>query len=129
MKLLRWLIWIATGVFWCICVWLTHTGDVPPLPGPQGDKARHYLGYGALAGAWFLSYWAWKRSTKRAWLVVIGLGAVYAALDEITQPMFGRDCEFWDWMADMGGTLTAAASMTLSAWLISRALQKKAAAL
>jgi len=122
MKLLRWLVWGATGIFWIICVVLTHVRELPALPGPDYDKARHYLGYGALAGAWYLSYWIWRPATRWIWLIVLITGAAYGALDEITQPPFGRTCDFFDWLADMGGTLTAVIGMSAIAFVVRRFL-------
>src|SRR5205807_5855406 len=101
-------------------IYLTHVQMPPTLPGPSWDKAKHYLGYGALAGAWYLSYWLWRPTSRRIGLVVLALGAAYGALDEITQPPFGRTCDFFDWLADMGGTLTAIIGMSAIAYVVHR---------
>ena len=127
MRVIRWIVWAATGVFWTICVWLTHVAVLPPLPPPIPvyDKARHFLGYGALAGAWYLSYWVWKPQSTRIWLAVLVTSAVYGALDELTQPPFGRTCDFYDWLADMGGTATAIVAMTLISLAAARLISPK----
>jgi len=64
------------------------------------DKTLHFLAYGALAalvsvalaarGAWNIG---------RARFVFFSL-ALFAAVDEITQPMFGRAAELLDWVYD-----------------------------
>ena len=36
---------------------------------------------------------------------IVALLASYGAFDEVTQPIVGRDCDFWDWVADMAGIL------------------------
>lgn len=43
---------------------------------------------------------------------------VYAALDELTQPLVARDAEVLDWCADMAGT---AVGLLVAAWLAQRA--------
>jgi hypothetical protein len=39
--------------------------------------------------------------------VVLGIILAYAAFDEITQPLFHRDCEFGDWLADSSAGVVA----------------------
>ena len=85
---------------------LTHT---PPSDQPSpvwwlNDKILHTIGYTILG---FLTVWVigqarvgdrWRTSA----LSLAGL-LVYAAFDEMTQPLVGRTCEFSDWLADAGG--------------------------
>ncbi len=111
--MLRRTIWSLTGIFWGICVFLTHARFPEGPPGVPPDKVLHYLGYGALAGAWYLSALVWKPKWRWIWLAVLILGMSYGALDEITQPPFGRTCDFYDWLADLAGTVTAVVGMTV----------------
>jgi VanZ family protein len=34
--------------------------------------------------------------------------AIYGAFDEMTQPLFGRNCDWHDWSADLQGGLVGA---------------------
>lgn len=51
------------------------------------------------------------------WQRLLMIVGVYAALDELTQPLVARDAEVLDWCADMVGT---AAGLLVAAWLAQR---------
>ena len=69
-----------------------------PLHFPQSDKLMHLGEYGVLAALLFLP--------GLRPLPVLGLTAVYAALDEFHQSFVpGRDASPWDWAADVVGVL------------------------
>jgi VanZ family protein len=119
-KVPRWLIWGIAMAYWGMCFVLTHLYVPTILPGPTHDKIRHYLGYGGLGGAWFLSLWVWRPRARWIGVAVIVLGAIYGGLDEITQPAFGRTCDFYDWLADLGGTVTAVVGMILIQAIVPR---------
>lgn len=70
------------------------------------DKLEHTLAY---AGLGVLTGWAATSARRQPfirallqWTVAI---AVFAALDELTQPWVGRDCDLRDWCADVLGAL------------------------
>ncbi|MFM8495233.1 MAG: VanZ family protein [Planctomycetia bacterium] len=86
--------------------------SVPP------DKLIHFFAYGVLG---FLTGLVATEAGVgwRRWfpLVLVGIAA-FALLDETTQPMFGRDAEPFDWVADVVGAaagLCAAASLAAAA--------------
>lgn len=92
--------------YWLLMFSLTHwphmnLGNVPQ----NTDKVLHFTGY---AGFGFLiAVWV---STKRVFgprdfAAAFAVIFVYAILDELTQPLFGRDCEFLDAVADWIGGL------------------------
>src|SRR5215207_309084 len=99
--MLRRSLWTLTGLYWTLCFVLTHVQLPAGPPGPSYDKIKHYLAYGGLAGAWYLCLWASKPRFRWMWLAVVALGMSYGAIDELTQPLVGRACEFQDWLADM----------------------------
>jgi VanZ family protein len=79
------------------------------------DKLYHFTAYAILAGflatAWQLASGVLTaRHLRWVWIAV----AIFAALDEITQIPVGRDCDFWDWTADVIG---AAVGLLVFAWL------------
>src|SRR4051794_22513901 len=65
------------------------------------DKVYHFAAYGVLAGlvatTWQLAAGVLTpRHLSLTWAAI----AVMGALDEITQILVSRDCEFGDWAAD-----------------------------
>jgi VanZ family protein len=111
---IRWSLRIITATFWIICLILTHLPAPPEfLPAADHDKIRHYLGFGLLAGMLYLTIAiARPISSLRSFLGSIAIRVllilmIYAAVDEITQPPFGRTCDFFDWLADTAGAATA----------------------
>ena len=70
---------------------------------PPSDKTLHFVAYAILAGL----LWACARlrgmASLRATLTVMGVVAVWAAVDEVTQPFFYRAAEPLDWVYDMMG--------------------------
>lgn len=95
---------ICAGMFMVALV-ATH---VPPpkrhIPLLVHDKTLHVIGF-AVLGALV----AWRRAANPANLTgsaaarwYCGL-LLYAAADELTQPLTGRSCELYDWMADATG--------------------------
>ncbi len=70
----------------------------------DNDRAAHFLAYFGLAVLAFgLCRVAAKPHRVAPWL--IGLAA-FGAVDELTQPWFGRTAEWLDWTADLGGLTT-----------------------
>lgn len=56
-------------------------------------------------------------AARRRWLGLLAILGVYAALDELTQPLFARDAELLDWLADIGGS---ALGLLLAQWVLNR---------
>ena len=96
---------VLLAVYWVALFAGTHYPDVPQLAGDSSDKWLHglaFLGLSLLLSATM----APRRSlTWRRYLQVILMLGIYGAVDELTQPPFGRHCELSDWMADMTGAL------------------------
>jgi len=73
------------------------TNPPTPLHFENADKVAHLTEYAILAA-----------------LPVLGLTAVYAALDEVHQSFVpGRDASPWDWAADVAGVLLVLGLHTL----------------
>ena len=60
------------------------TAAAPPPAGPAAALLRRWL-------------------ASPHWLSLLAILATYAALDELTQPLFARDAELFDWLADRAG--------------------------
>jgi len=91
--------------YWILCFVLTHLPPSSALPEAPGlDKVMHFGGYsllGFLLSLYFLS----KHGSKKTWILrALGILAAYSVLDELTQPLVGRDFEVGDLFADsLGG--------------------------
>jgi len=107
MILLRRLILAALVLYWGFALTMTHMPHPPPI-GPQvSDKLIHFLAYGLLSGLLFLAMWMSRPNMRWLPLLVLGIVLAYAAFDELTQPLFHRDCEFGDWLADSAAGVIA----------------------
>ena len=111
---------IALGLFWLALFTGTHlppTTHIPMQPN-WGDKALHFSAYLLLA---LLLATVWElaggvltmRHLVFAWLAILA----YGAFDELSQMLVGRDCEFFDWIADATG-----AAIGLTIFVVLRSL-------
>jgi VanZ family protein len=98
--------------YWLLLFIGTHLPATTPfLPGRRFDKFYHALGFALLAvllaTTWTLTF---GRVTWRALGIILIALALYAVVDEVTQPIVGRASSLYDWLADMAG---AAAGMVV----------------
>ncbi|HXY36114.1 MAG TPA: VanZ family protein [Planctomycetaceae bacterium] len=87
---------------------------------PNTDKILHFTGnagFGFLIALWISTQRAFGR---REFAAAFGVIFFYAIFDETTQPLTGRDCEFFDAVADWCGGLAG-----LSAFLAFRAIFRR----
>jgi VanZ family protein len=98
----------ATGwllaAYWLALILGTHLPH-PPQSMVASDKSLHFSAYAGLA---FLVSWNWslRRALgwrQRIWIFVVL--AAFGAIDEITQIPVGRQCDLFDWTADVLGIL------------------------
>lgn len=100
-----WLVTLFLVGYWIVLFVATHVpSDFPLVPPERTDKLVHFSAFfvlgGLLAAAWeFAAGRLTVRHLIAAWLVL----AAYAAVDEISQPPFGRARSFDDWLADVTG--------------------------
>jgi VanZ family protein len=96
---------VVTAGYTAFLVWATHHPRPESLlgPNPPSDKTLHFLAYGALAvlAAGTLAL-ARRWTLPRSAMLAGGLAA-FAAVDEVTQPLFHRDAEWMDWVYDSAG--------------------------
>ena len=98
----------ATGAL-LVCYWLalflgTHMPH-PPQSIVASDKSLHFAAYAGLA---FLvsSNWLLRRALDwRQRIRIFVLLAAFGVIDEITQIPVGRQCDLFDWIADVLGIL------------------------
>ena len=105
---------LLLGGFLLILVGGTHwPSELRGLQTDHVDKVVHFTAFATLG---WLAAWALEigRSPRfeRAALVLFAI-AFFAALDEITQPYVGRQCDPLDWLADVAGAITGIAVYSL----------------
>jgi len=76
-------------------------------------RAEHALAYGFLAMVCLLAMGR-RRALVRA-SIALGIIMVVGAVDEVTQPLFGRGGSVWDWVFDLAG-----ASVAVGVWVVFR---------
>jgi len=110
---------VLTAGYVLVLLFATHYPRPEELLGPQppSDKTLHFLAYatlGLLAAATLAAAGRWSRGSLAR--LAVGL-AIFAGLDELTQPAFGRTAEFLDWIWDLIG-LTIGISLVAFAWRV-----------
>lgn len=93
--------------------------DLPP------DKLLHFLAYGVLgmlvtAAVVTRSRWSWRTAA----ITAVAL-AGFAAIDEVTQPFFGRDAEPLDWVWDVVGLMAGLAAVAVARRLFYGSLARR----
>jgi VanZ family protein len=100
--LCRWLPRILAGT-WISAFAATH---IPPGSVPQAgpsDGALHAIGYAVLSLVLLLTLSSRGVRWLRAFLLAAGIIPLYAAFDELTQPLVGRVASLSDWAMDCLG--------------------------
>ena len=98
-------LWVLCG-YWMMLFVSTHLppDKIKDLP-KNSDKLAHFSGYAFLA--FLLGFWLCRKKPfdfKTA-ITVIGILFFYAIIDELLQIPVGRDCDFFDMLADWIGCL------------------------
>lgn len=75
----------------------------------MSDKTAHCIGYGVLATLLVGTLIFFGRTRVFRIVLTLGILLTYGAVDELTQPLFGRWASFWDWVADATGVVVALA--------------------
>jgi VanZ family protein len=107
-------------VVWAAALTLTHLPprDVPDLG--VSDKTEHVVGFAGLGGMFIVTMTAMGLPFRKRILATLVVLPLYAAIDEWTQPWFGRSCDIHDWLADCCGTAAAIVTWELIHALWSR---------
>jgi len=117
---LRWTLLCCLAASWVSAAVATH---LPPRCMPHiglSDSVLHVAGFFVLAGLLWTTLRAYDFKRPRRLVLTLAVLAVYAAMDEKTQPMFGRDADVADWLCDMLGTVLAAGVCELLPCVLTR---------
>jgi VanZ family protein len=121
MRAVRIVLWILCAAYWVALFTLTHLPRVPAVGQRVQDKLAHFLAYGVLAGVLYLAMWASSSAWKRTSFFVLAVTLLYGAMDEVTQPLVGRSCELYDWLADAAGAIVVVGIFASIRYLVERA--------
>jgi len=110
---IRVIAWVMLGMYLCLAVWLTHIPHPPDVVEVAADKVLHFIGYAGYASFLYIALGLSFPRQRFLWLIVPTILGIWAALDELTQPFFHRDCDIYDWRADMMGVCAAVAVLTM----------------
>ena len=99
--------WATVACYILVAVCLTHMPKVPAGLEQGSDKVLHCVGYFLYASLTYIAIGLSFPRYRWAVLTVVLMFSIWAAMDEITQPYFHRDCDFNDWLADMVGVIAA----------------------
>ncbi len=98
----------------------THIPHPPQLIFPQGitDKVLHLSAYFGLS--FLLAFnWALRRTLGwRQWLGIVAILAAFGGIDEVTQIPVGRQCDVFDWLADMTGIVLGLVSFLAASFVV-----------
>lgn len=109
------------AVYWIALFAATHTPPSQAVVVHTSDKLLHTAAFAGLA---FLLAMAWSLSSAFTWrsaAAAVAILAVYAAVDEATQPLVDRHADLLDWTADTAGIL-----LGLAVFLAARAIWRRA---
>jgi VanZ family protein len=91
-------------VYWVTLFAATHLTHVPAVVEAHGsDKMWHFLGYAGLAILLAARTVSVRSLSTTAIVCILGVAALYGAVDEVSQIPVGRDAEIADWYADLAG--------------------------
>ncbi len=73
-------------------------------PVPRPDVWVHVGAFGVWSALLVLTGWIGAPTARSAGIGIV-IGIAWAAMDELTQPIFNRQADWADWFADVGGVI------------------------
>ena len=106
--------------------WFLSCKETLPSPGfSNSDKVVHFVCFGGLTFFW--TFWfsrkKWISNPIRYFIITVTIVSIYGVVDEIHQSFVpGRECSFFDWLADTTG---ASAGVLFRLFLIKKIFREK----
>lgn len=95
---------VASACYLLLLVVATHHPRPGDLVGRGiADKPLHFIAYTILGGLMTVTLASAGRASAVVLATVCGVLTVFAAADELTQPIFGRTADALDWAFDLLG--------------------------
>ena len=115
-RVLGFVLLVGFVLFSMFLVTATHLPRIPPIArGPGIDKWLHFSAYVCQTVlAMGVLYFTDRLVLKHVVFLIFVL-TTFGAVDELTQPMFHRQAELFDWLADCAGVLFGVCSVWLLA--------------
>ena len=108
-----------------VLIFATHLPNINTgIRAPGLDKVLHFIAYGCQGVLAMSVLCVAGRASLKNIVVLIVVLACFGALDEITQPAFGRQAEFLDWVADCTG-IVLAIFLVLRLFCFTKAMSRK----
>jgi VanZ family protein len=91
------------AIYWLLIFAATHLPQAALPPTQLGDKTEHFIAYGILS--FIMMFWIklTRPRMRGVAIVVLAVCTLYAAVDELTQPIVNRHCDVRDFLADSVG--------------------------
>ena len=103
-------------IFSMVLLTATHLPHIPTVArGPGVDKWLHFSAYGCQTILAMGVLYCTDRLVLKNVAFLIVLLTTFGAVDELTQPMFHRQAELFDWLADCAGVIIGMCSVWLFA--------------
>lgn len=105
MKQKKFLSWFPLVLYCCLIFYLSSQKGPAKFEWPilYLDKVFHFIEYSILGFLWSVG-WGEDRGSLQGWLLGALFIGVFAATDEWHQLFVpGRECDPWDWVADLLG--------------------------
>ncbi len=103
-------------IFSMVLLTATHLPRIPTVArGPGVDKWLHFSAYGCQTILAMGVLYCTDRLVLKNVAFLIVLLTTFGAVDELTQPMFHRQAELFDWLADCAGVIIGMCSVWLFA--------------
>ena len=118
---------LLAAAYTCLLVYATHHPRPGELIGPKapGDKTLHVVAYTLLGGVVAAAVASRGRWTWRSAAALLVALALFAAVDEITQPLFGRFADILDWAFDELGLVVGIGAVTVATLLRRQSLTRR----
>ena len=120
-RVLGFVFFVGFSIFSMFLVTATHLPQIPTVArGPGVDKWLHFSAYGCQTILAMGVLYCTDRLVLKNVAFLIVLLTTFGAVDELTQPMFHRQAELFDWQADCAGVIFG----MCSAWLFASPRQE-----